>query len=390
MSGVSRWFGRSGSPLTTASPFGAGVDHVFLNNAKMTSRYSGARFKVRRPNKKSIKQPYYEAPTTTEFDTKIKLKKYFRTGQKGRVFGFPRSIEAADVDKDELDDDEGQQLGFEGDTHNSPLMRKVFGEWQPRSKRVGAIGRKIGIMGMWDQHGVRRACTVIRMEKCEVLEVKKLLTGQNLDEPQIHLQVGAGVRGVRKTRKAQLCHYRKIEMEPKEKVWDFEVTPDAILPVGTEITSRHFVPGQKVDVQGITKGKGFCGVMKRWGMAGNSASHGNSRSHRKIGSLGGCQDPGKVWKGKRMPGRLGGKNKTIQSLLVYKVDVERNLLYINNPIPGPKGTMIRIKDADWHQWAYENPPPFPTYISKEGEEPVNELIADVTTHKDPFEIYMTL
>ena len=124
-----------------------------------------------------------------------------------------------------------------------------------------------------------------------------------------------------------------------------QVTPDCVLPVGTPIYATHFVPGQLVDVCGISKGKGFQGAMKRWNFKGGRASHGNSLSHRVLGSTGCRQDPGKVFKGKKMPGRMGTDRITVQNLRVLKIDVTRNLLYVKGAVPGQKGAFLRVTDA---------------------------------------------
>jgi large subunit ribosomal protein L3 len=187
------------------------------------------------------------------------------------------------------------------------------------------------------------------------------------------------------------------------------VTPDAALPPGTPITAAHFVAGQYVDVTGVTKGKGFAGVMKRWGFAGQGASHGNTKSHRRPGSIGGRTDPGKVWKGKKMAGRMGGERKTVKNVWVYKVrravgrggrlscshttaacpgrppsarpptcppahpppsppppqiDTARNLVYVRGQVPGPTGSFLLLRDAFRWQWRGRAAAglPFPTAL----------------------------
>jgi 50S ribosomal protein uL3 len=123
------------------------------------------------------------------------------------------------------------------------------------------------------------------------------------------------------------------------------VTPDAILPVGTVVDASHFLAGQYVDVQGKTIGKGFQGPMKRWGFAGLPATHGTTKKHRAHGSIGNSQDPGRVWKGKKMAGQMGNRTRTVQSCFVYKVDPERNLIYVVGQVPGKRGNFVRVKDA---------------------------------------------
>ena len=154
----------------------------------------------------------------------------------------------------------------------------------------------------------------VQMENVQVLQVKT---------PDVHgyraLQLGAGERKPKRVTKPLQGHFRAANVDFKEKLAEFRVTEDAMLPVGTRLNARHFVPGQYVDVTGTSIGKGFQGGMKRWGFSGQPASHGVSKTHRSLGSTGQCQDPGKVWPGKKMPGRMGGKRVTTQALLVYKV-----------------------------------------------------------------------
>jgi len=258
------------------------------------------------------------------------------------------------------------------------------GEWNPQQKRTGVLGRKVGMMNVWDARGVKTTLTVIKLDNCQVVQVRKEWTQQG--EKYINLQVGCSQANVRRMNKALLCHFRNADVEPKKKLCEFRVTEDAILPVGTRITARHFVPGQYVDITGTTKGKGFAGVMKRWNFKGQAASHGVSLTHRHMGSTGQCQDPGKVWKGKKMPGRMGNKRNQIQNFLVYKIDVRRDLIFVKGSIPGNNGGFVEMKDAMKKKWNPKHPPPFPTYEPQEGDEHVDELVMDVSHLMDPFKL----
>lgn len=178
-------------------------------------------------------------------------------------------------------------------------------------------------------------------------------------------------------------HFRSQGVLLKRKLKEFPVTEDALLPVGTTISVRHFVPGQFVDVIGITKGKGFAGGMKRHGFSGMPASHGASLSHRSIGSTGQRDSPGRVFKNRKMPGRMGGVQRTVKNVWVYQIDPARNLLYLKGQVPGPQGSFLFVKDS-----IYKKPDrallPFPTYFSQEGEsEDMEPLIADLGD-VDPF------
>lgn len=159
------------------------------------------------------------------------------------------------------------------------------------------------------------------------------------------LQVGAGLRNPKRVNQPMAGHFASAGQLPTERLAEFRVSEDAILPVGTPITARHFIPGQFVDVTGITAGKGFAGVMKRWGFGGQRATHGVSKTHRQMGSTGNSTSPGKVWKGKKMPGQMGGEQRTAEALQIFKIDVKRNLVYVRGSVPGKTGTVLKMRDC---------------------------------------------
>ena len=201
----------------------------------------------------------------------------------------------------------------------------------------------------------------LQVQHCQVVQVKTA-EADGYDA----LQVGSGERKLKRVSKSMRHHFFKSAVAPKKKLMEFRVTPDCVLPVGTELTARHFVPGQFVDVQGVTTGKGFQGVMKRWGFKGQPATHGVSLKHRSGGSIGNCQDPGRVWKGRKMPGRMGGKKRTQQNCSLYKIDPLRNLLFLKGAVPGHKGNYVSVSDAVKKQ--LPDSLPFPTYTEEEMEE----------------------
>jgi len=182
--------------------------------------------------------------------------------------------------------------------------------------------------------------TVLKIDNCQVVAVR---TRER--DGYTALQLGVGVAKVKRVTQPQRGHFAKAKVEPKARLAEFRVSEDAVLPVGSEITAAHFVPGQYVDVVGLSIGKGFAGAMKRHNFGGLGASHGVSISHRSHGSTGQRQSPGKTFKNKKMAGQLGAARVTTQSLEVISVDADRGVLMIKGSVPGSVGGYVRIKDA---------------------------------------------
>jgi large subunit ribosomal protein L3 len=182
--------------------------------------------------------------------------------------------------------------------------------------------------------------TVLALENLQVVAVREADR-----DGYVAVQLGAGTAKAKNVAKPQRGHFGKAEVEPKAKLAEFRVSEDALLDVGAEISADHFVAGQIVDVQGYTQGKGFQGGMKRWGFGGLRATHGVSVSHRSLGSTGQRQDPGKVFKNKKMAGHMGDKQRTQQNLEVVSTDVERGLIFIKGSVPGSKGGWLLVHDA---------------------------------------------
>lgn len=182
--------------------------------------------------------------------------------------------------------------------------------------------------------------SVLRIESCQVVQ-------QRTEEQDGYtaLQLGVGKAKVKNVTKPMRGHYAKASVEPKRKLVEFRCDAEALVDVGTELSAAHFVAGQKVDVTGVSIGKGFAGPMKRHGFGGLRATHGVSISHRSHGSTGNRQDPGRVFKGKKMAGHLGAKQVTVQNLEVVLTDAERGLILIRGGVPGAKGGYVLIKDA---------------------------------------------
>ncbi|KAG0222840.1 54S ribosomal protein L9, mitochondrial [Actinomortierella wolfii] len=213
-------------------------------------------------------------------------------------------------------------------------------KWTPNSVRTGVIARKKGMTAMWDEWGVRIPVTVLQLEQCQVVSV---LTEEK--DGYTALQIGSSNKSRKNVSKPLQGHFDAAGVEPKRKLFEFRVTPDAVLPVGTELVASHFVPGQFVDCSAPTMGKGFQGAMKRHGFGGQPASHGTSVTHRSLGSVGQRKDPGKVFKGKKMAGRMGGDQATVQNLKVMKIDNALNLIYVKGAVPGVDDQFIKVKDA---------------------------------------------
>ena len=206
--------------------------------------------------------------------------------------------------------------------------------------RTGLIAKKLGMTRVFDTEGQHVPVTVLKIDNCQVVSVKT-----EDKNGYIALQLGAGKAKLNRISKPLRGHYAKAKVEPKKKLAEFRVNEDGLLDVGAEIGANHYVQGQFVDVIGTTIGKGFAGGMKRHNFGGLRASHGVSASHRAHGSTGQCQDPGKVFKGKRMAGHMGNVRATAQNLEVIQVDGDAGLLFIKGAIPGSKNGWVMLKDA---------------------------------------------
>lgn len=229
--------------------------------------------------------------------------------------------------------------------------------------RSGLIARKLGMTRVFGDGGIHVPVTVLQVDACQVV-AQRTREKDGYDA----VQLGCGEAKVKNVTKAMRGHFAKAKVEPKRKLMEFRVGPDALIDVGTELSPRHFVTGQFVDVTGTSKGKGFAGVIKRHGFSGLGASHGVSVSHRGAGSTGQCQDPGRVFKGKKMAGQMGSRRVTTQNLEVVGTDDERGLILIKGAVPGSKGGYVLVRDA------VKKPPPdgapFPAAVR--GVEPAGE------------------
>jgi len=226
--------------------------------------------------------------------------------------------------------------------------------------RTGLIAQKVGMTHLYTEGGDHVPVTVLRVDGCQVVAQR---TAEK--DGYTALQLGVGSAKVKNTTKPQRGHFAKAKVEPKRRLVEFRVTPDALIAVGAELSVEHFVPGQFVDVSGTTIGKGFAGVIKRHHFRGLRASHGVSISHRSHGSTGNRQDPGRVFKNKKMAGHLGDRRRTTLNLQVVATDAARGLIMIRGAVPGADGGYVLVRDA-----VKRTPPkglPFPGALRKGAE-----------------------
>ena len=246
--------------------------------------------------------------------------------------------------------------------------------------RTGVIAKKLGMTRFFDEAGMHVPVTVLSLDGCQV-------TGQRTKDRDgyVALQLGAGAKKPKNTSKAMRGHFAKAAVEPKRVVAEFRVAEDNLIDVGAEFTADHFVAGQKVDIQGVTVGKGFAGAMKRWNFGGLRATHGVSVSHRSHGSTGNRQDPGRTFPGKKMAGHMGQETVTTLNLTIWKVDADRGLILVKGAVPGTEGSYVKIRDAVKAKAPKDLP--FPGAFRRSGEEaapapaaeetaPAEETVAD--------------
>ncbi len=206
--------------------------------------------------------------------------------------------------------------------------------------RTGIIAKKLGMGRHFDASGIHIPVTYLQVENCQVVAIKT-----KEKDGYTAVQLGVGKAKVKNVSKQMRGHFAKAKVEPKKKLAEFRVPADALLPVGAELSVNHFLPGQYVDVVGTSIGKGFAGAMKRWNFAGLEASHGVSISHRSHGSTGNRQDPGRVFKNKKMAGHLGDARITVQNLTIAAVSEAEGLLLVSGAVPGAEGSYVLVSDA---------------------------------------------
>ena len=206
--------------------------------------------------------------------------------------------------------------------------------------RTGVIAKKVGMTRLFQADGRHVPVTVLQLEELQVVGRREMDK-----DGYTAVQLGGGKVKAKNVAKPQRAAFGKAEVEPKARVAEFRVDEDGLLDVGALISADHFVAGQLVDVSGVTQGKGFAGAMKRWGFGGLRATHGVSVSHRSHGSTGNRQDPGRVFKNKKMAGHMGARNRTQQNLEIVRTDAIRGLLFVKGSVPGHKGAWLTVSDA---------------------------------------------
>ena len=235
--------------------------------------------------------------------------------------------------------------------------------------RSGLVAKKLGMTRVFTDGGEHVPVTVLQVDTCQVVDIRT--ADKN---GYFAVQVGAGTAKHKNVSKPMRGHYAKAKVEPKRRLVEFRVSEDAMLNVGDEITVEHFVAGQKIDVAGTSIGKGFAGAMKRHNFAGLEASHGVSISHRSHGSTGNSQDPGKVFKGKKMAGHMGAERVTVQNLSVVRTDLEQGLILVSGAVPGSKGGWVEVSDAV--KIAAPESLPFPAALRGNGASSIEEMVAE--------------
>jgi large subunit ribosomal protein L3 len=248
--------------------------------------------------------------------------------------------------------------------------------------RTGVIAKKVGMTRLFQADGRHVPVTVLQLDELQVVGRREADR-----DGYTAVQLGAGKAKAKNVAKPQRAAFGKAKVEPKAKVAEFRVADDALLDIGATISADHFIPGQFVDICGVTQGKGFAGAMKRWGFKGLRATHGVSVSHRSHGSTGNRQDPGRVFKNKKMAGHMGARNRTQQNLEVVRTDPIRGLLFIKGSVPGHKGSWLTVTDAT--KLARHDSAPYPAgLVSKdrpvdETEIPAAGLVDDAAVHEIP-------
>ncbi|XP_073486442.1 large ribosomal subunit protein uL3m isoform X2 [Aquarana catesbeiana] len=245
--------------------------------------------------------------------------------------------------------------------------------WEPGSNRVGVIAIKIGMVPLWTKSGQKRAVTMLQVRDCHVI---RYTPKEEAGGRSAKLTVGGKNVSPFHRSESFLEFYSEAAVPPKQKISEFKVSDNAILKPGTPLYAAHFRPGQYVDVTAKTIGKGFQGVMKRWGYSGQPASHGQTKTHRRPGAIA-AGDPARVFPGTKLPGPLGNFYRTAYALKVWRINTTQNIIYVNGSVPGHSNCLVKVTDTKLavKQKGFENLP-FPTFFADGDEELPEDLYDD--------------
>uniref|UniRef100_A0A8C3B4M0 Large ribosomal subunit protein uL3m n=1 Tax=Cairina moschata TaxID=8855 RepID=A0A8C3B4M0_CAIMO len=245
-------------------------------------------------------------------------------------------------------------------------------EWKPDSVRVGVVAVKLGMMPIWTKSGKKHAVTLLKVQDCHVL---RYISKEESEGKTAKLIVGGKNVSPFFKSEAAMEIFKEAGVPRKQKVTAFNVTDDAIIKPGTPLYAAHFRPGQFVDVTAKTIGKGFQGVMKRWGFKGQPASHGQTKTHRRPGAIS-TNKAAKVYRGKKMPGKMGNVYRTSYGLKVWRINTKHDIIYVNGSVPGHTNCLVKVKDTKLPNYKDCNKnPPFPTFFA-DGDEKLPEDLYD--------------
>lgn len=242
--------------------------------------------------------------------------------------------------------------------------------WEPGSRRVGIVAIKLGMMPLWAKNGEKIPVTMLQVQDCHVL---KHIPKEEYDGKNPALIIGGKNTSPFRKQESITEMYREVGVPPKQKTVTCKVSQNAIIKPGTPLYAPHFRPGQYVDVTAKTIGKGFQGVMKRWGFKGQPASHGQTKTHRRPGAISNSK-VAKVFKGKKMPGQMGNRFRTSLGLKVWRISVKHNIIYVNGSVPGYKNCLVKVCDSALPSYKEDSKnSPFPTFFADGEEELPDEL-----------------
>ncbi|XP_037119239.1 39S ribosomal protein L3, mitochondrial isoform X1 [Syngnathus acus] len=254
-------------------------------------------------------------------------------------------------------------------------------EWTEGSRRVGLVAVKLGMAPLWTKTGERHVVTMLQVQDCHVIQH---IPKEEYDGNTAALIVGGKNVSPFQRSEKRVEMFMNAGVPPKQKITTFKVSDNAIIKPGTPLYAAHFRPGQYVDVTAKSIGKGFQGVMKRWGFKGQPASHGQTKTHRRPGASGPGGDPAKVFKGKKMPGRMGNIYITASGLKIWRVNTKHNVLYVNGSVPGHRNCLLKVRDSNLPtRLSTLRSPPFPTFfMEEEGDLPEDLYDEDMFIHTE--------